>query len=232
MSTAGMFAPFVRLALPAHWKRYLYPGDADQTQAVQARPPRRIGILRKSSEGLGRNPKAWGAEGAFQSRRPIELSATHPHHCQSRRANFNRAVGNPDKTKLIRSLEAHSINTLIELRRIEKQLIANRTPDVTKALTNAWAHYVNSNNLLSELRGLTSSYPFSSECLDEAKWMVISDASSSRSWNYCWLVLQKVKNQYVLLPDSLLFPLLLASWGSPSFIMRARTGSTAPVPAV
>ena len=95
----------------------------------------------------------------------------------------------------MKSLENHTVNQLIELRRIEKLLASGRTPDVTKALTNAWAHYVNSNNLLSELRGLTSSYPFSSECLDEAKWMVISDASSARSWNYCWLVLQKVKNQ-------------------------------------
>ena len=75
-----------------------------------------------------------------------------------------------------------------------------RTPHIIKALTRAWAHYVNSNNLLSELRGLTSNSSFSSECLDEAKWMVISDTSSSRSWNYCWLVLQKVKNEYVVFP--------------------------------
>jgi hypothetical protein len=36
-------------------------------------------------------------------------------------------------------------------------------------MTAAWAHYVNSNNLLNELRGLTRNYPFSSELLDEAK---------------------------------------------------------------
>ena len=64
-------------------------------------------------------------------------------------------------------------------------------------MTQAWAHYVNSNNLLGELRGLTKSYPFSSECLDEAKWMVISDAQSTKSWNYCWLVLSKIRKECV-----------------------------------
>ncbi|KAI4146603.1 MAG: hypothetical protein LQ340_005869 [Diploschistes diacapsis] len=104
-----------------------------------------------------------------------------------------KAIGAADKAKLIKSLEAHSVNTLVELRRIEKVLVG--ATDATGPMTNAWAHYVNSNNLLSELRGLTKSYPFSSECLDEAKWMVISDPQSSRSWNYCWLVLQKAENQ-------------------------------------
>ena len=59
-------------------------------------------------------------------------------------------------------------------------------------LTSAWAHYVNSNNFLSELRGLTKEYPFSSELLDDGKWRVISDPSSSRSYNYAWLILQKI----------------------------------------
>jgi hypothetical protein len=100
-----------------------------------------------------------------------------------------------EKETLLQTLRTHRVNTLIELRRIERSLLPHKTPDATEALTRAWAHYVNSNNLLSELRGLTKKYPFSSECLDEAKWMVISDAQSSRSWNYCWLVLQKAKNQ-------------------------------------
>lgn len=64
-------------------------------------------------------------------------------------------------------------------------------------MTNAWAHYVNSNNLLSELRALTKNYPFSSECLDEAKWQVIGDPASTRSWNYCWLVLTKIRKEWV-----------------------------------
>ena len=36
-------------------------------------------------------------------------------------------------------------------------------------MTAAWAHYVNSNNMLNQLRGLTKNYPFSSDLLDEAK---------------------------------------------------------------
>ena len=72
---------------------------------------------------------------------------------------------------LINTLRQSS-NTVIELRRIERLLIQRASGDVTEPLTTAWAHYVNSNNLLSELRGLTQNYPFSSECLDEAKWMV------------------------------------------------------------
>lgn len=62
-------------------------------------------------------------------------------------------------------------------------------------MTAAWAHYVNSNNLLNELRGLTKSYPFSSECLDEAKDLVVADPQSVRSWNYCWLVLLKIDKE-------------------------------------
>jgi len=100
-----------------------------------------------------------------------------------------------EKATLIQSLRTHRVNTLIELRRIEKIFASLKSADVTEPMTSAWAYYVNSNNLLSELRGLTKSYPFSSECLDEAKWMVIADPQSVRSWNYCWLVLQKIKNQ-------------------------------------
>lgn len=99
-----------------------------------------------------------------------------------------------EKASLIQSLRTHRVNTLIELRRIEKVCAGLNTPDVTEPMTSAWAHFVNSNNLLSELRGLTKNFPFSSECLDEAKWMVIGDSQSTRSWNYCWLVLQKTKD--------------------------------------
>lgn len=59
-------------------------------------------------------------------------------------------------------------------------------------MTSAWKYYVDSHNMLSELRGLTPTYPFSSECLDEAKTLVIGDPESARSWNLCWLVLTKI----------------------------------------
>ena len=100
-----------------------------------------------------------------------------------------------DREQLIRSLRTHRVNTLTELRRIEKLFASDDSADVTEAMTTAWAHYVNSNNLLSELRGMTKNYPFSSECLDEAKWQVIGDPTSTRSWNYCWLILTKIKNE-------------------------------------
>ena len=62
-------------------------------------------------------------------------------------------------------------------------------------MTAAWKYYVDSNNLLSELRGLTKRIPFSSECVDEAKALVVSDPESVRSWNFCWLVLVKIEKE-------------------------------------
>ena len=102
-----------------------------------------------------------------------------------------------DKDQLIHSLRTHRVKTLTELRRIEKIFAHFDQAEFCEPMTAAWAHYVNSNNLLSELRGLTKNYPFSSELLDEAKWMVIEDPASIRSWNYCWLVLTKIQAQYV-----------------------------------
>jgi hypothetical protein len=89
----------------------------------------------------------------------------------------------------------HNVNTVTELRRIEKLFASLDPEEVREPLRDAWAYYVNSNNLLSELRGLTRNYPFSSECLDEAKSLVIGDPASACSWNYCWLVLMKTRNE-------------------------------------
>ena len=100
-----------------------------------------------------------------------------------------------DKERLIRALRTRQVNTLTELRRIEKIFASLNSAEVTEPMTSAWAHYVNSHNLLNELRGLTRNYPFSSECLDEAKYKVVGDPASTRSWNYCWLVLTKIKNE-------------------------------------
>jgi hypothetical protein len=102
-----------------------------------------------------------------------------------------------NKEQLIDSLRTHRVNTITELRRIERIFAHLDCVEVTGPMTSAWAHYVNSHNLLSELRGLTKNYPFSSECLDEAKSLVVNDPESARSWNYCWLVLVKVRSMYV-----------------------------------
>lgn len=100
-----------------------------------------------------------------------------------------------NKDQLIQSLRTHRVNTITELRRIEKIFAYLDSAEVTEPMTSAWAHYVNSNNLLNELRGLTKTCPFSSECLDEAKQLVVRDPHSVRSWNYCWLVLVKMEKE-------------------------------------
>lgn len=109
----------------------------------------------------------------------------------------NRFLTQTEKAQLIRSLQTHKVNTLTELRRIEKIFEGASSAETAEPMTSAWAHYVNSNQLLSELRALTKNYPFSSECLDEAKWRVVEDSANNRSRNYCWLVLNKIRKEYV-----------------------------------
>ncbi|KAH6618716.1 hypothetical protein C7974DRAFT_416071 [Boeremia exigua] len=99
-----------------------------------------------------------------------------------------------EKHDTIVALQQHRINTLIDLRRVEKAFALLNSPDVSESMTAAWTYYVSSNSLLTELRGLTRTYPFSSYCVDEAKRRVYADPASNRSWNLCWLVLKKIKN--------------------------------------
>jgi hypothetical protein len=61
---------------------------------------------------------------------------------------------------MVEALETHRVNTLAELRRIERTLAAIGTPEVTGPMTRAWGYYVNSHMLLTELRSLTKNYPF------------------------------------------------------------------------
>ena len=103
-----------------------------------------------------------------------------------------------ETAQLIRSLQTHKVNTLTELRRIEKIFEGANSAETAEPMASAWTHYVSSNQLLSELRALTKNYPFSSECLDEAKWRVVEDSANNRSRNYCWLVLNKIRKEYVL----------------------------------
>ncbi|KAK4898491.1 hypothetical protein LTR27_004088 [Elasticomyces elasticus] len=125
--------------------------------------------------------------------------------------NHMRPTDNKDtqaqKQALIVALNEHRINTIGELRRVERIFATLGSPDLTQPMTAACmelsnisidarlietgVYFVNSNSLLTELRGLTRNYPFSSECLDEAKRRVHADPASNRSWNYCWLVLAK-----------------------------------------
>jgi len=118
-----------------------------------------------------------------------------------------------NKDQLIQSLRTHRVNTITELRRIEKIFAFLDSAEVTEPMTTAWAHYVNSNNLLSELRGLTKTYPFSSECLDEAKTLVVRDPSSTRSWNYCWLVLVKMEKENLVAKHARALASKASTWG-------------------
>ena len=104
---------------------------------------------------------------------------------------------------VVDALSSRRINTLTELRRMERILVATVQPHVrdqrdhplVTLLANAWLNYVENNNLLSELRNLTRDYPFSSELLDEAKELVKADPDRGRSWNFAWLALVKIEEK-------------------------------------
>ncbi|EGC49832.1 conserved hypothetical protein [Histoplasma capsulatum var. duboisii H88] len=118
-----------------------------------------------------------------------------------------------NKEQLISALRTHRINTITELRSAERVLTQHDHVEVTEPLSDAWVYYVNSNNLLSELRFLTRNYPFSSECLDEAKALTVSDPQSARSWNYCWLVLSKLQEQQLIPKHARDIAINPAMWG-------------------
>lgn len=117
-----------------------------------------------------------------------------------------------DKDRLIHSLRTHSVNTLPELRRIERIFAALDAPDTAEPMKSAWIYYVNSHSLLNELRGLTKNYPFSSECLDEAKARVSANPGNG-SGNYCWKVLKFVQSQGLIPRHSRLLAAKPAMWG-------------------
>lgn len=100
--------------------------------------------------------------------------------------------------QIVSSLVSHRINTLTELCRVER-LAASCDKEVDarafqEPMTSAWVHYVTSHQFLSELRGLTRSYPFSGDVISEAHTRVLIDPESNRSWNLAWLCLMKMKD--------------------------------------
>lgn len=96
---------------------------------------------------------------------------------------------------MLHTLRSHRVNTLTELRRIEKVLIPIDVSGYSPPMTDAWNHYVSSNNFFNELRGLTRQYPLSADLLENAKWRVYNDPNSSKSWNFAWLLLMKLKDE-------------------------------------
>ncbi|KAH7116751.1 hypothetical protein B0J11DRAFT_509780 [Dendryphion nanum] len=110
----------------------------------------------------------------------------------------SRKITLVEKDQMIQSLRSHQVNTLVELRRVERAFATLGSQDCTEPMTSAWSYYVNSHGLLTEIRALTKNFPFSSECLEEAKRRVYSDPQSNRSWNFCWLVLSKVQSDQLI----------------------------------
>ncbi|KAI0468931.1 hypothetical protein F4859DRAFT_191295 [Xylaria cf. heliscus] len=105
--------------------------------------------------------------------------------------------------QMIESLKSHKVNTLTELCRIERVAVTCESEDELQAfqepLAAAWEYYVNSNQLLLELRGLTRNYPASSTLVEEARRLVSEDPESTRSWNAAWLCLVKIRDAGLIL---------------------------------
>ena len=104
--------------------------------------------------------------------------------------------------QLIDALVTHRVNTLTELRRIEQVAAGCENQDDARRfqepMTAAWLHYVTSNQLLIELRGLTPDYPFAGAILADAHSRVVTDPLSNRSWNMAWLCLCKIRDEGLL----------------------------------
>ncbi len=90
---------------------------------------------------------------------------------------------------------------MTELCRIERVAAACDNEEDSRAfqgpMTAAWTYYVNSNQLLTELRGLSRDYPFCGDIIINANLRVRNDPESNRSWNMAWLCLVKIRDEYV-----------------------------------
>ncbi|KAI1176455.1 hypothetical protein F4777DRAFT_267624 [Nemania sp. FL0916] len=111
--------------------------------------------------------------------------------------------GQASTKQMIESLRNHTVNTLTELCRIERVAVTAESEEEMQAfqepLAAAWDYYVNSNQLLLELRGLTRNYPASSSLVEEARRLVGEDPTSSGSWNLAWLCLCKIRDTGLIL---------------------------------
>ncbi|KAK4443362.1 hypothetical protein QBC34DRAFT_211689 [Podospora aff. communis PSN243] len=120
-----------------------------------------------------------------------------PHHGSRHGSSSGKKSKASQSTRqLIESLQTHRVNTLTELCRIERHAASCDSEEDARAfqgpMTAAWAYYVSSNQMLSELRGLTPNYPFCGDILTHAQGLVRNDPESNRSWNLAWLCLVKI----------------------------------------
>ncbi|KAL8866539.1 MAG: hypothetical protein Q9174_006245, partial [Haloplaca sp. 1 TL-2023] len=118
------------------------------------------------------------------------------------------------KSLLLRSLRAHNINTLSELRRIERLFSALNAPDTEQPMREAWTYYVDSNTLLNELRGLTKTYPFGEGCLDEAKNRVNGNGGNGSQGGKCFKVLKEIREKNLIPHHARLLAAKPAMWGN------------------
>ncbi|GKT62859.1 hypothetical protein ColTof4_01523 [Colletotrichum tofieldiae] len=133
---------------------------------------------------------------AMSSSRSGRSGGSSSHHRSSKSGKKPRAVQRSIQ-QLIESLETHRVNTLTELCRIERVAATCENEEDALAfqgpMTSAWDYYVNSNQFLTELRGLTRSYPLCSDILYDAHVRVRNDPNSNKSWNLAWLCLMKIQ---------------------------------------
>ncbi|RPA99042.1 hypothetical protein L873DRAFT_1828197 [Choiromyces venosus 120613-1] len=122
-------------------------------------------------------------------------------------------VSQTEINQMLHTLRSHRVNTLTELRRIEKVLASINNIEYCTVMRDAWNHYVGS-NFLNELRGLTRQYPFSNELLENSKWRVYNDPTSNRSWNFAWLLLIKMKNDNMITEYATKTAFQPAMWGN------------------
>lgn len=129
----------------------------------------------------------------------------------------NPKTPRPPVKDLIERLSTHRVNTLTELCRIERIAASCQDLDDAKAfqgpMTAAWIHYVTSNQLLSELRGLTPRYPFSADLAKEAHLRVRCDPNSNRSWNLAWLCLVCMQDEAIIHTHAVLEANRKEMWG-------------------
>ncbi|KAK4183929.1 hypothetical protein QBC35DRAFT_392840 [Podospora australis] len=116
-------------------------------------------------------------------------------------SSSGRSSASAATRQIIDSLVTHRVNTLTELCRIERMAATASEDDqiaFQQPMTAAWSYYVTSNQMLSELRGLTPNYPFCGDIVSYAQMLVQNDPDANRSWNFAWLVLRKIEDENLI----------------------------------
>ncbi|ATY59034.1 hypothetical protein A9K55_002546 [Cordyceps militaris] len=128
----------------------------------------------------------------------VSMPPPPPHTSTTTTATNRRRPPPPHVQQLVDALTHQRANTMTALCRLERRAAACAHPDDARALqapmTRAWARYVTSHQLLSELRGLTRGFPASAALVAEAHRRVRADPASNRSWNLAWLCLARMRD--------------------------------------